>query len=107
MNRVASGIARGANDFLNDQVAFSRRGEADGISLVSKTHVKRSAVCVAIDGHRAHAKLSAGSQDANGNLATIGNQDFLEHFPCAKSSGILTFWFSIVCALRSSGSGRI
>jgi hypothetical protein len=54
-----------------------RRPDAD--SFVGKTHVQRITVSFAINGHGADAQLLAGTDDPQGNLSAIGDQDFLEH----------------------------
>jgi hypothetical protein len=42
--------------------------------------VQRIAVGFGIDGNGQDAHLAGGLDDAASNLATIGNQNFLEHF---------------------------
>ena len=41
--------------------------------------MQRVAVHVAKNGDGLNAEFAAGAQDADGNFAAIGNQDFLEH----------------------------
>jgi hypothetical protein len=81
MDSVAARAAGHVNYFINGKIAFARGGGANGIRLVGKANVKRFAVNLAENRHAANAQLAAGTQDAHGNFAAIGNQDFPEHGP--------------------------
>jgi hypothetical protein len=41
--------------------------------------VQRAAVHFGEHGHRADAQLAAGADDADGDFAAVGDQDFFEH----------------------------
>ena len=79
MYGVASGVARGADDFVDYQIAFARGSGANWIGLIGEPDVKRSTVHVAVDGHGAHAHVATGAHDAHGNFAAIGDQYLAEH----------------------------
>ncbi len=51
--------------------------------FVGHLDVQRLAIGVGIDGDRLDAHLARGLDDAAGDLAAIGNEDFLEHYPLA------------------------
>ena len=79
MNGVAAGAARDVHDFVDAEIAFAGGGRADGVGFVGEAHVEGFAVHVAEYGCGADAEFAAGAQDADGDLAAIGDQDFLEH----------------------------
>ncbi len=54
--------------------------------LVRHFDVQPLAVGVGIDGDRLDPHLPRGLDDAAGDLATVGYQDFLEHFPLGVPS---------------------
>ncbi len=49
--------------------------------LVGHLHMQRIAVGIGIDRHRLDAHLAGGLDDPAGDLATVGDQDLLEHVP--------------------------
>ena len=55
-------------------------GGADSDGLVGHLDMQRVLVGVGIDGDRLDAHLARGLDDAAGDLAAIGDQDFLEHW---------------------------
>ena len=54
-----------------------RRAEAHGD--VGLAHVQRAGVGVAVDGDGAHPEPAQRAHDPHGDLATVGDQDRLEH----------------------------
>ena len=49
------------------------------IGVVGHAHVQRRAVGFGVDGDGLDAELAAGADHAHGDLAAVGDQDFLEH----------------------------
>ena len=83
MDRLTAGGKRRGNDVLHIQVAVrrARRTNADG--LVRDLRVQRLAVGLGVNGHRNHAQIAAGLNDADRDLTAVCNQYFLKHaFPC-------------------------
>ena len=71
--------ARGRVDQLGDiEVALARRGGAKQHGLVGVAHVRCTSIGLGIDGDRLDAELAAGTKDADGNLATVRNQDAIK-----------------------------
>ena len=68
----------------NVEVALARGGRADADGLVGESHVQRFAVGLGVDGDGLDAELAAGADDAQGDLAAIGDQDFLEQWQQAE-----------------------
>ena len=68
-----------ADDPVNAQIALAGGRFADADGLVRQLHVHRVGVRLRIDRHRADVQFLAGADDADGNLAAIGDQNFLEH----------------------------
>jgi hypothetical protein len=83
------------NDGRHVEVAQRRRGRADAHRLVGQLDVLGVAVGLGIDHHRLDAHLAAGALDAQGDLAAVGDQDFLEHgcaLACAPSISTNSGW---------------
>ena len=81
VHRVGA-AARGDGDQLVDvQVGVGRALAVQAIGLVGQAHVQRVDVGVGVDRHRLHAVVGAGANDAHGDLAAVGDQDFLHGVP--------------------------
>jgi hypothetical protein len=75
MDRVASGAFRDRDDPRGVEVALAGRRGADRIRRVGGADVQRVAVDIAIDGGRADAEVVARADDAERDLATIGDEN--------------------------------
>ena len=65
----------------------SRAGaRPDADVVVGEAHVQRLAVRFGVDRDRLHAELAAGADDAQRDLAAVGDQNFLEHVTASESS---------------------
>ncbi len=73
MNGVATGAACDVDQLVDAQIAFARGCGADGISFVGEANVQRGAVGFAEDGDGRDAEFAAGSDNANGDFAAIGD----------------------------------
>jgi hypothetical protein len=65
--------------FLDIQIALWGRCRSDVVRLVREASVQRLAVRVGVDGDAADAHLPKGPDDADGDLAAVGDQNLLEH----------------------------
>ena len=74
-------LGRG-EDARDGAIALRRRRRADAHRLVGEADVQRLAVGLGEDGDGLDLELPAGAQDAQRDLAPIGDEDFLEH--CAE-----------------------
>src|SRR5208282_2870983 len=63
----------------NVEIAQRQLRRANANRFIGKTHVERIAIRLAVDRHRADAEFLACANDAQGNLAAIRYQNFLEH----------------------------
>ena len=79
MNRVGAGDFRGADDGRHAQVAVDAAGRPDADVLVGKADVQRVLVGLGVDRDGLDAELAAREDDAQGDFAAVGDQDFLEH----------------------------
>jgi hypothetical protein len=79
MHGLGAGLLAGGDDLVHRQVGFLRRRRADADRLVGHGHVHRVLVGLGIHGDGLDAHLAGGLDDAAGDLAAVGNQDFLEH----------------------------
>src|SRR5580704_11721790 len=83
MDRIAAGTSCDLDYFFNRKITFARGCGAYWIGFVREANVERFAVNLAEHRNTANAQLAAGAQDAHGDFAAIGNQDFPEHGPLA------------------------
>jgi len=79
MDRVTSRRARRVQNLADIQIALARGCRPQPVSLIGEANVQRSAVRVAIDCCRPHAKLAASAQDAHGDFPAVRNQNLSEH----------------------------
>jgi hypothetical protein len=75
MDRVASRALGDRDDPRGVQVALAGRGRADRVCGVGGADMERVAVDVAVDRDRTDAELMAGADDAERDLAAIGDED--------------------------------
>ena len=68
-----------AHDRLDVQVALGGRLSPQGVGLVSQAGMQGVAVQVGVDGDRGHPLLTAGPDDPDGDLASIRDQNLVEH----------------------------
>src|SRR5690606_15547171 len=61
------------------QVALRSGRRPDADRLVREAHVERPSIRFRMHRHSLDPELSTGSDDADGDLASVGNEDFLEH----------------------------
>ena len=76
MDGVGAGDLRGGDDRGDVEVALARRGRTDADVVVGVADVQRVAVGLGMDGHGLQAHFLAGQDDAQRDLAAVGDQDF-------------------------------
>jgi hypothetical protein len=69
----------GADDRRDVQIALHRRRRADADRFVGEQDVLEITVGLGMDGDRLDAEFAAGTQDAQRDLATVGDQNLLDH----------------------------
>jgi hypothetical protein len=79
VDRVGAGDLGGRDDARDAQVRVARRRGADAHVVVGEAHVQGLAVRLGVDGDGLDAQLAARADDAQGDLAAVGDEDFLEH----------------------------
>ncbi len=79
VHRLGAGRARGGEDLVDVEVALRRWRRPEAHRLVRHRHVRRVAVGVGVDGDAAHTHAAQCAQDAAGDDAAVGDQDFAEH----------------------------
>ena len=82
MHRIGAGDLAGREQRGNVEVAVLRRRRTDADALVGEPHMHGVGVGGRVHRDGRDAELLAGAQDAKGNLAAIGDQDFVEHGAC-------------------------
>src|SRR5215218_5112019 len=79
MHRLRAAPLRYLDELLYLQVALGRGRRAEVVRLVCETGVQRLPVGVGVDGDACDAHLPEGSDDADGDLAPVSDQNLLEH----------------------------
>ena len=78
MDGVAASLLGRLQDSVDVQIG-SGSGLGQGVRHVRQAPVQRFGVVLRKHRHRAHAQFRGGAQDADGNLAAVGNQQFGGH----------------------------
>ncbi|MNO70310.1 hypothetical protein D3C76_611880 [compost metagenome] len=76
--RGACGLGDG-EDFVHRQVGASRRAFTKAMGLIGLQDVQARGIGFGVHGNACHLQFAQGAQDAAGDGATVGNQDFFEH----------------------------
>ena len=79
MDGFGSAAARGFENPGNVEVGLGCLGGAEVLAEIGLAHVESTTVYVGVDRDRLDAHLATGTNDANRNLAAIGDEDSLEH----------------------------
>ena len=79
VERFGAAVDSGLNDGIDSQVAFGGRRRADVDGAVRLEDVQRAAVGVRVNGDGLDAEITAGAHDADGDLASVGDEDASEH----------------------------
>ncbi len=79
MHRLAAGRLRGGDDRGDAEVALPDRRRADSHGAVRELYVERVGIGRRIDRDGFDPELVEGTDDADGDLAAIRNEDALEH----------------------------
>ena len=75
MHGVGAAALDDVEDGLGVQVALGRGLAAERVGLVGQAHVQGVAVEVGVHGDGGDAELAARADDADGDLAPVGDQD--------------------------------
>jgi hypothetical protein len=79
MDRIRAGDLRGGDDPGDVEVRFARRRRPDADVVVGESDVERLPVGVRVDGDGLESELAARPNDAERDLAAIGDEDFPKH----------------------------
>ena len=79
MNGLCARLLAGVDNLVCDEVALGRSRRSDMHRLVSHPHERSTGIGVRIDSDGRDAHAARGGDNPAGDLAAIGNQDFLEH----------------------------
>ena len=79
MHRLGAGGARGGQDLVDVEVALRRGRRPEAHRLGRLCDVRRVAIGVRVNGDSAHAHAAQRAQDAAGDHAAVGDEDFAEH----------------------------
>ncbi len=79
MDGVGTARADGFEDGLGVEVALRCRLATQGVGLVGQANMEGVAVEVRVDGDGGHPELAAGPDDPDRDLATVGDEDLLQH----------------------------
>jgi len=76
VNRVSAALLGDAQDFFDVQIGVGGALAVQAEGFIGHAHVQGIKVAVGIDGDGLHAIVGTGAHHADGNLASVGNQDF-------------------------------
>ncbi|MCC2651944.1 MAG: hypothetical protein K0Q60_2107 [Microvirga sp.] len=79
MDGVGASDLAGCDERRDVEIAVAGGRRADADALVSKAHMHRVRIGGGMDRHSGDAELLRRAQDAQGDLASIGNEDLIEH----------------------------
>ena len=79
MHCFCAGFFASGNDFFSLQITVAAWCRANIHGFVSQLNVARIFVGVGVNRHRFDAHLAGGENDAAGDFATVGDQNFVEH----------------------------
>src|SRR5579864_5388398 len=92
MDRIDAGDLRRADDVRYVEVRARRLRRPDAIRFVRHADVKRIAVGLGEDRDRLHAELFARADDAQRDLAAVGDQYFVEHVVSLDFLAAMNAW---------------
>ncbi len=78
MDRLGAGLPAGFHDLVDQQVGLRRGRRPDQHRLVGLANMQRVGIGLGIHGHGLDAQPLAGTDDAAGDLAAVGDQDLVE-----------------------------
>ena len=79
VNRFSTRLFAGSDDLVDHQIRFFRRSRADADGFVSQFDVTGRRIGFRVHGNGFDAHLAGSFDNATGDFAAVGNQDFLEH----------------------------
>src|SRR6478752_6938499 len=103
VDAVGAGLLRDRDDLGDVEVGLGRGGATEGVGLVGEAHEEGVAVRVGVDRDRSDPGVLAGADDADGDLAAVGDEDLLQTH--ATTPGGDTGWVATGSrrAYRSAG----
>src|SRR5581483_5886877 len=105
VQRIAARDQRRRHHAADVEVAFGRRGGADADRVVGQVGRQAVAVCLGDGGHRLESLVDAGPDDADSDLAPVGDENALHGYPSGAPAGNTTgtLWNPHTCPLVHSG----
>ena len=79
VNCISARFAGSIEDFFNFQIRLCGGRLADMHRLIGHRHMRGITVRIAVDGHGGVAQLACSANDAAGDFATVGDEDFAKH----------------------------
>ncbi len=79
------GYGRGRQNGRHIQVRIARGGRANAHGLIRQTHMHGIGISGGMNRHGFDPEFPAGAQDTQGDLATVGDKDFGEHYSMMAS----------------------
>ncbi|OQA04042.1 MAG: hypothetical protein BWY69_00128 [Planctomycetes bacterium ADurb.Bin401] len=79
MHRIGAGDLAGGEQRRNAEIAVLGGRWPDADALVGEAHMHRIGIGRGMHGNGRDAEFLAGAQHAQGDLAAVGNQDFVKH----------------------------
>jgi hypothetical protein len=77
---LRAGLLRRGDDLVDDEIGLRGGRRADEDGFVGHIDGEAIGVGFGIDDRRLDAEAARGADDADGDFAAVGNQDFVEHW---------------------------
>jgi hypothetical protein len=81
VNGLGARNLAGGDNLRDVQIGLGRRGRADADAFIGQPHPHGASIGFGMDRDRGNAHFLARPMDAEGDLAAIGDEDFVEHGP--------------------------
>ena len=79
MDRLGAGLLGGLDNLVHHEIGLGGRRRPDRHGLIGHPYMHRVAIRLGIDRHRLDAHAPCGLHDTAGDLAAIGDENFIEH----------------------------
>ena len=79
MNAARAAATRSIKDHITTQIGLARRRRPNPDGLIAGMNMTRVGICVRIDRDSTNAEPACSGCHAAGDLASIGDQDLVEH----------------------------
>ncbi|MNY33392.1 hypothetical protein D3C86_1676700 [compost metagenome] len=74
MDSISAGFDGDIYNFLNIEICVCGTPRAKAICFICKLHIERLGIYVGVNRNRSNSVITCGSDDSNGDFATVSNE---------------------------------